>query len=1322
MLRIIGKISLYLYRCGWGFALGFVVLVGLYLGLGRYVTEQLPNYQGRIASYLSDITGLDVNLEGLSGEWQGFTPTIRFNNLSLSSPDNNQVVLSVNEGLVEAAVLRSLLKLQPEVKQITVDNAHIRLQQLDDRRWSMAGIEPSSTTGPIVLPNWLTDALLSLHNLVAKRMDTTLDFKNGQSERIEALAIKLQSDGHFRRGRAAVSCGGCGASAAIFESFGDPRHSSYQARAYVELNEVQTGNFSELVPSEYAPLFSHDVNGRFWAEINEGYKVNFSADLAVPKLGLGSIWLYPERYLRDGYVKLSGEGSLFEPEWEVYFQNVTGEWEGQALDYSGIGMLFDIAKMSLQFQVAEFDAHILSEQVINGPATPDKLREILKELAPSGKLKQLSFTLPLMKAEMRENISMTAVLEQVSINAWKGVPGIKSLSGYFHSSIKSGELIVEDDALFLDLPFIYDKALSLQNTKAHLAWQISETGLQIESGRIDLDHGKASAKALISLDLPFKREYGDPEMSLLIGISNADASMRKNFIPKTLPDDLLEWLDQGVKQAEVSEGAYLYRGSLRPQARLGRSSQLYLDVRNAELDYHRDWPAVAQADAQLHIDDADVLAVASTGRMFDNIQLEKAFISVLPSPTVDKPVLHVEANAKSNVRDGLRLINESVLRKSVGDVFSNWQGEGQLNAKLGLHIPLYKNGKPEIFLDADIEGQTLQLKDLDLSLSNLRGKITYGKEGIASSNLKASIFDKPLDIDVWQEPSGQVNTRVNGSASVVDLQSWINQPFLNIAKGETDFDILIEAGGANAVTVSSNLVGVELQLPTGLYKAAAEPRALSLNIPLGNGPQRWDASLAETGQFAVLMNGAQMDAATIKVGPRGIDLPSLPPRGIRVTGQLENGELEETLDLIKLISSDLSSTASTNQQSAANSTKVAMPIAVDNLFVRRATVLEQRFNDLTLSLTNGQAGGETWQIRLQSPDVAGEVVVPLDDETPIRLMLSELHLPSLESKSKSQQTESKLAQVNPAELINIDADIEALVIGDELWGDLGFSLRSDNQGALFSNIRGAVRGLRLDPGGENTSLYWRRDTEGHHSAFTGRILAPNIGEAFERWGYERIVEGKNGELGIDIRWSAEPDRYDLALLDGRVVIDTEEGRFPKSVEQAEGALKIVGVLNFGNLLRRLQFDFKDVFQKGVHFDDVDGELLFDNGMIHLKEPIDIDGPASRFLLSGDINCNIEQVDMELMATLPVGTNLPWIAGLVGGLPAAAGMYVASKLFEKQLDQASSAIYTVKGNWAEPDVKFKKLFDVEPQKATSATQESSTQATEVSKPLGDNYED
>ena len=84
--------------------------------------------------------------------------------------------------------------------------------------------------------------------------------------------------------------------------------------------------------------------------------------------------------------------------------------------------------------------------------------------------------------------------------------------------------------------------------------------------------------------------------------------------------------------------------------------------------------------------------------------------------------------------------------------------------------------------------------------------------------------------------------------------------------------------------------------------------------------------------------------------------------------------------------------------------------------------------------------------------------------------------------------------------------------------------------------------------------------------------------------------------------------------------------------------------------------------------------------------------GSSFQFSGVSDVAAQSLDGELIATLPVANNLPWVAALAASLPIAAGVFVVSKVFNKQMNRLSSAVYRIGGSWDEPEVKFDHIFD------------------------------
>ena len=78
-------------------------------------------------------------------------------------------------------------------------------------------------------------------------------------------------------------------------------------------------------------------------------------------------------------------------------------------------------------------------------------------------------------------------------------------------------------------------------------------------------------------------------------------------------------------------------------------------------------------------------------------------------------------------------------------------------------------------------------------------------------------------------------------------------------------------------------------------------------------------------------------------------------------------------------------------------------------------------------------------------------------------------------------------------------------------------------------------------------------------------------------------------------------------------------------------------------------------------------------------------------MAGQFDLVNETMDSTLVATLPVATNLPWVAAVVGGLPAAAGVYLTSKLVEEQVDRLSSISYKLIGDWDDIEVRVDQIF-------------------------------
>jgi len=284
--------------------------------------------------------------------------------------------------------------------------------------------------------------------------------------------------------------------------------------------------------------------------------------------------------------------------------------------------------------------------------------------------------------------------------------------------------------------------------------------------------------------------------------------------------------------------------------------------------------------------------------------------------------------------------------------------------------------------------------------------------------------------------------------------------------------------------------------------------------------------------------------------------------------------------------------------------------------------------------------------------------------------------------------------IDPRQFIALDLAVDRLEIAGDDWGSIAFKLRPEVSGALFSQIRGNLLGLQpgLFEDQPATEFFWGYDGSDYASRLIGPVGIGNI-EEFLGSGLNvpKIVDSKSGRFVFDLAWQDQPWNISRDNLSGEFQVELRKGSFYRSTGGAGAALKMVSLVNFANWLRRLKLDFSDVVGQNLSYNKLSGTLEFDQGVARFTQPLRMAMPSGRMSMGGTFDLLNEEVDARLVATLPVATNLPWVVALLGGLPAAAGVYVTSKLVEKQVDRLSSISYKLSGPWDDVEVSVDRIF-------------------------------
>ena len=140
--------------------------------------------------------------------------------------------------------------------------------------------------------------------------------------------------------------------------------------------------------------------------------------------------------------------------------------------------------------------------------------------------------------------------------------------------------------------------------------------------------------------------------------------------------------------------------------------------------------------------------------------------------------------------------------------------------------------------------------------------------------------------------------------------------------------------------------------------------------------------------------------------------------------------------------------------------------------------------------------------------------------------------------------------------------------------------------------------------------------------------------------------------------------------------------------------RLLGAFNFDSLVRRLELDFSDLYQRGFAFDTIRGQLGFTDGVVRFNTPLVIDGPSSRISIEGEINLPRETIAADMQVRIPLGENISMLAGLLGAWPIALSTYLASKIFADQVEDFTTILYRLDGPWSNPQAGFAPPEEVE----------------------------
>ncbi len=977
-----------------------------------------------------------------------------------------------------------------------------------------------------------------------------------------------------------------------------------------------------------------------------------------PDASSGSLALTAEQFDMPGDVTLAtrlrgavrGDGETHRGavrEWQVRQGAEVWELPEMAVNADAEGVWVWMPKLDLQ-RAGQFLAQALSGV---GPA-----ERWLKNLNVRGQAHNL-------RAFYRfsGDLGYALTLDGLAIDPFKGVPAVANAGGELFGFGQGLQLNLNAQDMSLSFPELFDEGWQLPYAQGVVQAWFGRDYFGIRGLNLRADAFGSRAAGRFAMTRPQAR--AGQRLLMLISTDRMDVAQAVRFVPQRLPEGLRHWLNTGPRGGTLERARLAYQGQFREEpGELGRRMELAAEIRDGRVLYHPDWPEVTELAARFAVAGSAVDVEVDEGRS-GGASLGGSRVRLAEGASL----VDLALDATTDADDALNFLRGTPISRWVSFVEPDWRAAGPLRLSGDVRVPLAPDAPPPaVRLRADLDGVDVALPGYRLELERLHGSFRYRfPHHVDASGIIGSLFGEPVTVGA-RTRGERVHIELGGRVQPTDLWQLMDLDDPGLARGSLDYQadlgIPLAEGAVPELTVSSHLDGLALSLPGGYGKPADRPEPLAVKLEFRPDHRNFSAEYRDA-------HGWVHFSDRLLRGSIGFDEPPLDPIWVGdelvLTGALAGFRLEEVLP--------------DGEGSVAGPR--FPPLRLEDLRVNEIGVGDFAVTGAEL---NGRIGADDLQLGIRSTELNG--ILSRRGEEPLKVMLETLDVPGGDADGDRGDV------LDPAMVTDLpaaDVQVDRLTVAGEDYGRWRFSMRPQGDDLKLVDLQARVRGVTVDaPEG----LVWHGGA--NETRFAGALRVEDLAKVLPRWGYAPSVKTESASLSGTFRWAGSPVAVDLLKLRGQGRARAENGHFLE-VESGAGALRILSLMNFTAIAKRMSLNFSDVFGRGVSFDELDGRIGLDEGVLEFLEPMAVDGTGSRFRITGTVDLEQGRLNNEMLVTLPVSRSLPWYAAYVAlaNPLAGLGVLVGERVLRKPLEQFSSAKYRIGGTLDDPAVEFVSVFDV-----------------------------
>jgi len=1222
-------------RTVWYSIAAIVIIMAVLVSMVRLFLPDVTGYRTEVEQIASAFMDHTVRIESMDARLVGFTPTLIFNDVHMLDKTGKRELVRFKQARLGISLFESMSERRVVPRDFTIEGIQLALTRRKDGRFLVQGIDlqklektfkPEASKGTGELANWL---FKRSHLALQKSTILWKDLKRGGNTlRFDDVSVDLKNEGDRHQLNGYVKLPeqmGKQFEIAMDVTGNILNPYEMQGKIYMRGDALNLDKWG--VKPQYQDFVLHTGTADFqvWGTWKNNAVQQISGDLSAYNLNVSLPVL-------DKPLRLKLLGGMFSA---AYNEN---GWRVNVdrFHYMSPNKVWPETRFSIHHQTASgkrpeswdvrtehFRLEDVAELLQRTNLLDDKQRKLLETMKPAGDIRSLYF-----HRETDNNkqpvYQVQADFANLSSKPWRSVPGVSGLHGEFWSDMSKGRLKLESKSASMDFPRLFRWPLKMNRLQGEIQWARNKDGIRIRTQDFKAKNDDVELAANVLLDVPMQKGVS-PYLDMQAQFKNGDAEFVERYYPTgIMKTKLVHWLDRSIRTGHVRQGGIVYNGRVKDFPFRSNQGQFKVefDAEDVELDYHEGWPRVTQVNMDAVFTSLGMDIRIKRANIFDSeITDSRATI-----PKFKLPVLHLQGDVSGSLKDVARFLVESPAAPGGKNFVQQARIEGPAHTRFEAEIPLNKRAQQQSPIryqgQVNINKGAMYLLQDRLDITGLQGEVEFDQEGVTSRNLVGKVLDEDTTFEIMTQPEAD-NRRIS-----------------ILANGQLDAGNVarrFELPGAQAVSGKSSWHGAvvlntgkgQTQPPLVRVVSNLDQVKIDLPPPLDKLPDE-ERNLV----LQEVLTGEKRSTLSVNYADK-----------VNLMLELQHGESGDSLNRGYVYFGP-------DQGQLPDDQVLQISGALDSL----------QLSDWVQAFYDGKSGGKK-ESRFQLP---------------IRIAMDHVGLarPAEEEGQAPEQKPDKFPPP-PQGIPQISGYITHLQYGEHPLGKAEFEITDLKKGLHLQRLALQGDNIRLNASGD--WLYKRRK---HLTDINFELSSPDMGKLLQSFGYSAIIAGGNMVARGAIEWQAPPSQFDLASLKGTMDLSVKKGSITRV---KPGAGRLLGLFSLSALPRRLMLDFRDTFQEGLSFDQMQGQMKFRDGSAY-TDALDIDSPAAKIRVQGRTGLVDEDFDQYVTVVPQVGDTLPVAGGLLFGTQVGAVILFFEKLLGGQIDTASAQRYHITGSWEDPKIE------------------------------------